>query len=120
MLLETANGIMRRLQTAVNDAWPPDNKPTSFQNVQRNGYSMQFDRGYLTMERRADNTLMLEVRVPNSVGTRYQAHSSYFENSGYVHATHLWSTIHLADQEAELISHTVALMSLVIAPDREP
>lgn len=120
MRLVVANGIMSRLQTAIHDAWPADNKPRTSQNALRNGYTMSFDRGYLLMDRHADNSLMLQIHVPNNVGTRYEAKSSYFENANYAHGSHLCHAISFEDEEAELISHAVALMSLVIAPDREP
>jgi len=117
MRLAVANGIMRRLKQAVMDAWPHDNKPTRFEFDDH--YTLHFHGGNLEMRRMANNTLMIEIDVSNAVGARFVSGSDYFIMNGGTHDTHFHRMIYEEYEEAELISHTIALMSMVIEPNRE-
>jgi hypothetical protein len=123
MLLETTHAIMKRFGDAVVAILPPATT-TTLRNDDLD-YAVRFDGGTFSIQRVGGNDMLTSIIVDSQVGARYQAgsESPYFTNNGVGPAWEFHHSYYALTTEEyqvdELIRETLALMSLVIAPDRE-
>lgn len=117
MLTGTANAVVRRLGDKVFQLYPAiSNRETADDG----SYHLYYDIGMCSIRRTPDNGVNVRIIVPLHVGTRYIAHSTYFQNNVNIHQ-HMWfeKVIHFEGEEEELTSHTLELMALYHVRDAE-
>ena len=117
MLTGTANAVVRRLGDKVFQLYPAiSNRETADDGT----YHLYYDFGSCHISRTPDNAVRVRIIIPLRVGTRYIAHSAYFQNSGNAHV-YMWfeKVIHLEGEEEELTSHTLELVALYHVRDAE-
>jgi len=118
MLLGTAEALVRRLSSKVNNTHSASVKRVV---SEENSYTINYKSASFHVHHAPPgNDVHVRIYVPQSVGARFIAHSQYFRHSaGPNNDAQFDKTILLEGEEEELTSRTLELVSLYLVRDAE-